>query len=372
MELTCALLTGFLLWLFLFHFFWNWRARLREEAGPLLLDVKATARIVRVFRWQRWLWMVFILAAPPSFAIFLYRLGKSLFSSFPNLLVIFSYDFEVNVVVIGWSFFLLMLAFPPFWPKIAAEIRERGILFSSYRFKLWSQISQVRWFSPRTKFEVAFWWWRPWPYNRFRVTLDERRIAAGQKEAVTAVLARFVQVYDHDGTLLAGPSQVELMAKAGRPVEARARSWLQFNLQSLLLLAVVVSCGASCYGIHCRRLLPHRQGVAQLKVLGAAIDCLGEIPWRVDFSKCSRKPSDDDLACLEPLDQLSSLDLSGSPITDAGLEHLKGLRHLTYVNCRNTKVTAKGAAELLRILPNAAIIYGPNNNSVVVYPPDWP
>ena len=51
-----------------------------------------------------------------------------------------------------------------------------------------------------------------------------------------------------------------------------------------------------------------------------------------------------------------------------GLEHLKGLRNLSYVNCRGTKVTAKGAEELHRILPNAAILYGQGKKGALLKP----
>ena len=116
--------------------------------------------------------------------------------------------------------------------------------------------------------------WRSLPYNRFRLTVNERRIAAGQKAAATAVLARFVQVYDDDGTLLAGPTADGACDAAARPAPQRSRVWLQFDLRSLLLLAVVVSCAASCYGIHCRRVLPQTRAAAQLGEFVATVTIL--------------------------------------------------------------------------------------------------
>jgi Leucine-rich repeat (LRR) protein len=176
-----------------------------------------------------------------------------------------------------------------------------------------------------------------------------------------------VQVYDDDETLLAGPSPEEL---AARPVVQRTRFWLQFDMQSLFLLVVVVSCAASCYAIHCRRLLPQQRAVGQLETFRPAIDFFGNVPFAVDFSKCGTKPSDDDLACLESLDQLTSVNLSGSPISDVGIEHLKGLRYLNFIDCEDTKVTAKGAEELHRALPKAFISYGSAKKPIVLKPPD--
>jgi hypothetical protein len=47
-ELFCALLTGFFLWLFLFHWHYAALARAREMAGGLLIDVVAAHCVVRI------------------------------------------------------------------------------------------------------------------------------------------------------------------------------------------------------------------------------------------------------------------------------------------------------------------------------------
>ncbi len=370
MELFCALLTGFFLWLFLFHLFRKRHARVCEEAGPLLLEVKATPRLLRLMRWTRWFNSLVIFGGTALIVGQAYYVGRIVTRMSPNFFAMASYEFVPYLAIAGWSAVLLITAMPPIAFCYALEIRERGIIFgNANRFRLWSEIASCRWFVVKKSRSVLWASWTPWSLRGRCLTIRERNIAAGQKEAITAAIGRFAQVYDDDETLLAGPSPEEL---AARPVAQRTRFWLQFDMQSLLLLVVVVSCAASCYGIHCRRLLPQQRAVGQLGTFRPAIDYFGNVPFAVDFSKCGTKPTDDDLACLESLDQLTSLDLSGSPITDAGIEHLKGLRYLDFVNCRDTKVTAKGAAELLRILPRTAIIYGPSNNSVAVYPPDWP
>ncbi len=369
MELLCALLTAFFLWLFMFHLLWSRRARVREEAGPLLLEVKAASRVVWAFRWLKWFAMAFFLVMMALLAAMLYRLS----TAFPELVAWRCPSSPLSGLIISYSFMFLMLVAPPHWPRVALEIRERGIVFSNSRMRLWREIGECRWFLAKTIVGDLLLRWKPLYYRRSRVTVDEKNIAPGQKEAVTAMLARFAPVYDHDGTLLAEPSGAELAARAATPVRPRPRFLLQFDLRSLLLLVVVISCAASCYGIHYRRLLPQRRAVTRLEVFAPAIDSFDDvgIPWAIDFSKCAKKPSDDDLACLASLDQLTSVDLSGSPITDAGIEHLKGLCYLSYVNCKGTNVTAKGAEELHRLLPNAAIIYGPAKKPVVLKPPDW-
>jgi hypothetical protein len=371
MGLLCALLAGLFLRWFVLHLLRSRQARAREELGPLLLEVKVAPRTAKTIRWVCLFWLLYLLVVPALFATFAYCLLSRLAGPSIDVLTACSYDFRLYFAFIAGSFFVSSLALPSRWPFVFLEIREHGILSGWHRVRFWDRIAQFRWCCPKTVRETVL-CPRPWPYNRYRVVLWERSIAAAQKEAVTAMLARFVQVFDHDGTLLAGPSQAELLANPARPAKPHARLWLQFNLQSLLLLTVAVSCAASCYGIHYRRLAPQTNAVAQMARFGPAIDCFGDVPWSVDFSKCAKKPCDDDLACLESLANLDRVNLAGSPITDAGLDHLKGLRHLWLVDCRDTGVTAKGAAELFRALPRAAVCFGPAKNPVWFLPPDWP
>ena len=54
--------------------------------------------------------------------------------------------------------------------------------------------------------------------------------------------------------------------------------------------------------------------------------------------------------------QLQVLDISRTKVTDAGLEHLKGLIQLKRLNLWGTKVTDAGVSELKKALPNVEII----------------
>jgi hypothetical protein len=368
MELFCALLTGFFLWLFMFHLFRKRHARVCEEAGPLLLEVKVMLRLLRLTRWSRWISSFTIFGGTAMIVGQAYYVGRVVTRLSPNFFAMASYEFVPYLAIAGWSAVLLITAMPPVAFGYALEIRERGIIFgNANRCRLWSEITCCRWFVVKKSRSVLRASWTPWSFRGRCLTIRERNIAAGQKEAITAAIGRFVQVYDDDETLLAGPSPEEL---AARPVVQRTRFWLQFDMQSLFLLVVVVSCAASCYAIHCRRLLPQQRAVGQLETFRPAIDFFGNVPFAVDFSKCGTKPSDDDLACLESLDQLTSVNLSGSPISDVGIEHLKGLRYLNFIDCEDTKVTAKGAEELHRALPKAFISYGSAKKPIVLKPPD--
>lgn len=54
---------------------------------------------------------------------------------------------------------------------------------------------------------------------------------------------------------------------------------------------------------------------------------------------------------------MTTLDLSRTKISDAGLVHLKGLTSLTYLNLSATEVTKEGVEELKAALPNCQIFF---------------
>ncbi|MEX2027177.1 MAG: hypothetical protein WEH44_07745 [Pirellulaceae bacterium] len=58
---------------------------------------------------------------------------------------------------------------------------------------------------------------------------------------------------------------------------------------------------------------------------------------------------------IQSLHELKSLSLCGSPITDAGLTHLRGMTQLKQLDCRGTKVTDRGIESLQKDLPHCRI-----------------
>ena len=56
------------------------------------------------------------------------------------------------------------------------------------------------------------------------------------------------------------------------------------------------------------------------------------------------------------LTKLTELYLTGNPITDADLEHLKSLKSLRTLDMSRTKVTKEGVEALKQALPNCAIV----------------
>ncbi len=205
------------------------------------------------------------------------------------------------------ALFALILTFPVFrYPKIAFNLRMHGILCGSAMSRLipWNRITECRWIRPKTWCGISLCRRIPRFFQRGHVTINENGIAAGQKEAITAIVERFTPVYDCDGTLLAQP--VEAIAQP-TTVSQPNRFRFQFSLQSLLLFFVVASCVASLLGIHYRRLQPQREAMARLMRFSPAFYGAYGVPWALEFSNCTRKPNDADLADVAMLSYLDSL-----------------------------------------------------------------
>jgi hypothetical protein len=67
---------------------------------------------------------------------------------------------------------------------------------------------------------------------------------------------------------------------------------------------------------------------------------------KVDLARAGEKVQDGHLVLLRVFPLLDTLDLTGTPITDQGLKHLKGLNWLRYLHLMDTNVTDEGVAEL--------------------------
>ena len=65
--------------------------------------------------------------------------------------------------------------------------------------------------------------------------------------------------------------------------------------------------------------------------------------------------TDDDLAKIAQLDQLQKLNLSYTKISDLGLEHLRPLRHVTYLNCYYCEYLSDGGIAFLKQYAQAGL-----------------
>jgi hypothetical protein len=339
-ELLNAFLAGFFLWLLTFHWTRRYMAQARRQGGDLVLRVNAAGR------WPRR--VVQLVCGVLSVSIFA-TVGVSSHDRSMSFFLLY----ELTIATQFWMFLAFLV---PRGPNTAIEVRERGILHDKGRkqrppgrlwFALWQDISRCRWRPTNA----------PAPWHPRQLFLMEDAVTADQKAAVTAAVGRFVPVLDHDGALLAEPEEGRRDQTPPEPCRNNFR--FQFDLQSMLILVVVVACLANCYGLRYRRLQPQRQAIAKIETLGPQIDYVGEEARGLDFSSCAKKPADADLALLEPLPELRRLNLSGAPITDAGLIHLKRLKNLVIIDLTNTKVTPKGVSDLQRALPGTVITANP-------------
>ena len=81
----------------------------------------------------------------------------------------------------------------------------------------------------------------------------------------------------------------------------------------------------------------------------ADLACLEALPKLDTLDLSGTNVSDAGLASLEGLTQLDFLNLDQTKITDAGLEHLKGLSNLQELSLGNTRVTDAGLAYLEKL-----------------------
>jgi len=88
---------------------------------------------------------------------------------------------------------------------------------------------------------------------------------------------------------------------------------------------------------------PEKQAIAEIKRLGGTVMRIGD--WlSVDLS--NTQVTDADLEHLKGVTSIHSLKLSNTQVSDAGLEHLKGLTDLIILDLRDTQVTDEGIKRL--------------------------
>ncbi len=126
---------------------------------------------------------------------------------------------------------------------------------------------------------------------------------------------------------------------------ARKLRWFQYSLRSLLLLTLLVSLVMSCVAVRMQRARRQDEAVEEIEKLG------GQVQY--DYEAQGVNPPGP--AWLRNLlgenffATVVAVDLSLQQVTDAGLEHLKGLTQIQTLCLVQTMVTDEGVKKLQRL-----------------------
>jgi hypothetical protein len=143
---------------------------------------------------------------------------------------------------------------------------------------------------------------------------------------------------------------------------------MRFRLRTLLIM---IGIGCLALGFAADQGYRQQQAVDAINARGGRVDYRAGASWSRPWQKWLGRDFfepvsmvfwagapivDDDLVCLRALPRLQTLTLTSTSITDAGLQHLEGLREAMLIDLRFTQVTGQGANRLRDKLPNAKIL----------------
>jgi len=142
------------------------------------------------------------------------------------------------------------------------------------------------------------------------------------------------------------------------------RRWFQYRLRTLLVFTALCGVAAKWVGDPIIKVQRQARAVQFIRAAGGrTYDCLGHctVPtWMqgwfgigpgfwISHVRFAEESGDADLATLDDLPDLLFVIGCGSQVTDAGLEHLQGLRHLESVNLSKTRITGAGLVFLNKL-----------------------
>ncbi len=162
-----------------------------------------------------------------------------------------------------------------------------------------------------------------------------------------------------------------MMIPEAQPEQSRRRRrWFQYSLRTLLVVMLLASIAMSWFAVKLQRARRQREAVKAIENLGGIVKYdrpwrqLADPPWLwkllgVDFFASAVDVlftsdaviTDADLEHLKGLTRLQGLNLgcmkiANTRVTDAGLEHLKGLTQLKTLNLSDTRITDAGLEHL--------------------------
>jgi hypothetical protein len=173
-----------------------------------------------------------------------------------------------------------------------------------------------------------------------------------------------------------------MTATGPQPAQPKPRRrWFQYSLRTLFLLTLLASIGLSWFTVRMQRARRQKEAVEEIQRLDGAVQydyevqqsgnrLPGAVPpgpaWlrsllgddvfaAVVYVYFPSSVTDAGLEHLKGLTQLQTLDLIDTQVTDGGLKHLKGLMQLRRLLLKGTRVTKEGVKTLQQALPNCRI-----------------
>jgi hypothetical protein len=158
-------------------------------------------------------------------------------------------------------------------------------------------------------------------------------------------------------------------------VQARFR-W-QYSLRALLTVTMLASIVMTWAGLELRKVEKRQQAYEQLKWDVYTSGGRSGFPWQTGWlhELCGQDEpydwdflvlnnfatvNDDTLAAIAHFENLQQLWLNGEiSMTDAGLEHLKGLKRLRDLSLADASVSVAAVEDLRRALPGCEITWEP-------------
>ncbi len=353
MEILAALLTAVSLWVLLAH-----QNLLRATFPP-----QRPGAVLMELGQGKWRF--------PGAGNVLSLIGNALaLVVWPALLAFVSYSERES----GSSGMTAIFAFVALWgglhgSNLAAilcrlEVRENGLATrfpAGTVFLPWHEIWQCKWESGGTVLHV----------HAYLGPGKEYHVPAGQREAVTDILARHIIVRDEEGKRIAAEKLDPWSWKAlGTGGPARRFVWPQFTLRTLLLAAIVVGAASSWYALAKQRRAHGAEVAQRLAAAGATAADLSRPAWSLSFDDPGRELSEDDLsvleeeprlerlhfyrvrlsdsglACVARVKTLTHLALIDSPISDAALSQVARMKVLTELDLSKTRITDAGIVHL--------------------------
>lgn len=269
----------------------------------------------------------------------------------------FPHYFEYSALSNGLTTAMVYMAAPPVYAillrKVAVglEIREKGIVRilgkkARLTFTPWHEMHD--WHGMPKSGRLVF---------QFETHEEEYRVAPHQVAEALQLVSQ--QATWNAAVTIAEQDNKPLVADDGAFMQSQTLPWVgfQFNLRTLLIFALFVAVASGWVGMKLRQARREQQTVAKLAQFAPVIRYRGIFVDKLDFSRSPTKPGDADLACLADLERLGQLDLTGAPVTDAGLKHLRSPKSLRFVLLSGTSVTRAGVQDLKAAVPKVDVAW---------------